>query len=81
MSIGLKQCEKMCLRNCSCMAYASLNSEIDRGTGCMTWHRDLLNARTFILAGQDLYLRVDANELAGMQRMVYFKRRECSWLP
>ncbi|XP_039020147.1 G-type lectin S-receptor-like serine/threonine-protein kinase RKS1 isoform X3 [Hibiscus syriacus] len=64
MSIGLKQCEEMCLRNCSCMAYASANSETNRGVGCLTWHGDLVDARTFTVAGQDLYIRLDANELA-----------------
>ncbi|GMJ14633.1 hypothetical protein like AT1G11340 [Hibiscus trionum] len=63
-TIGLKQCQEMCLRNCSCMAYASAYSEIDKGTGCLTWHGDLVDARTFTNTGQDLYIRVDANELA-----------------
>ncbi|KAK8612553.1 hypothetical protein V6N13_092666 [Hibiscus sabdariffa] len=39
MSIGLKQCEEKCLRNCSCVAYASANSETNGGTGCLTWQR------------------------------------------
>ncbi|KAK8592311.1 hypothetical protein V6N13_062896 [Hibiscus sabdariffa] len=63
-SIGLKQCKEKCLRNCSCMAYASAYSEIGRGTGCLTWHVDLVDARTYTNMGQDLYIRVDKNELA-----------------
>ncbi|KAK8592310.1 hypothetical protein V6N13_062896 [Hibiscus sabdariffa] len=62
-SIGLKQCKEKCLRNCSCMAYASAYSEIGRGTGCLTWHVDLVDARTYTNMGQDLYIRVDKNEL------------------
>ncbi|GMI72773.1 hypothetical protein like AT1G11340 [Hibiscus trionum] len=64
MSVGLKQCKEKCLRNCSCMAYASAYSEIGRGIGCLTWHGDLVDARTYAHTGQDLYIRVDKNELA-----------------
>ncbi|XVE87889.1 hypothetical protein DITRI_Ditri19aG0024800 [Diplodiscus trichospermus] len=64
MSLGLKHCKDNCLRNCSCVAYASAYSESDGGIGCLTWHGDLVDARTFAKAGQDLYIRVDADELA-----------------
>ncbi|KAK8675360.1 hypothetical protein V6N13_033429 [Hibiscus sabdariffa] len=47
MSIGLKQCAENCLRNCSCMAYASANSDTNGGVGCLTWHGDLLDARAY----------------------------------
>ncbi|PPS15826.1 hypothetical protein GOBAR_AA04748 [Gossypium barbadense] len=63
MSMGLKQCENECLRNCSCVAYASAYAEINGGIGCLTWHGDLIDARTYADAGQDLYIRVDASEL------------------
>ncbi|KAH1056172.1 hypothetical protein J1N35_034237 [Gossypium stocksii] len=63
MSIGLKQCKEKCLRNCSCMAYASANSETGRGIGCLTWHGDLMDARKYTYTGQDLYIRVDRNEI------------------
>ncbi|GMJ14641.1 hypothetical protein HRI_005133300 [Hibiscus trionum] len=39
-------------------------SVIDREIGCLTWHGDLLGARTYTNTGQDLYIRVDENELA-----------------
>ncbi|KAL4369755.1 hypothetical protein GQ457_05G029780 [Hibiscus cannabinus] len=64
MTMGLKQCKEKCLRNCTCMAYASAYSEIGRGTGCLTWHGDLFDARAYTNTGQDLYIRVDKNELA-----------------
>lgn len=63
MSMGLKQCENKCLRNCSCVAYASAYAETNGGIGCLTWHGDLIDARTYTDAGQDLYIRVDASEL------------------
>ncbi|KAK8575299.1 hypothetical protein V6N12_062974 [Hibiscus sabdariffa] len=41
-------------------AYAETNG----GIGCLTWHGDLVDARTYSDAGQDLYIRVDADDLA-----------------
>ncbi|KAK8612562.1 hypothetical protein V6N13_092674 [Hibiscus sabdariffa] len=63
MSIGLVECEENCLSNCSCMAYASANSDTDGGVGCLTWHGDLVDSRAFTKTGQDLYIRVDKSEL------------------
>jgi hypothetical protein len=59
MSLSLKECEKECLRNCSCMAYTSANVSMG-GIGCLTWHRDLVDTRSYSNEGQDLYIRVDA---------------------
>ncbi|GLT83122.1 hypothetical protein SLE2022_014310 [Rubroshorea leprosula] len=64
LNLGLKQCEKMCLGNCSCMAYATAYYEMDRGVGCLMWHGNLVDTRTYPDDGQDLYVRVDAVELA-----------------
>ncbi|MBA0836732.1 hypothetical protein Goarm_008927, partial [Gossypium armourianum] len=60
MGLGLKQCQRKCPRNCSCMAYASAFSESNGGTGCLTWHGDWLDINTYRDAGQDLFIRVDA---------------------
>ncbi|KAF7119753.1 hypothetical protein RHSIM_Rhsim13G0164100 [Rhododendron simsii] len=60
---GLKECESECLRNCSCNAYAS--ADVSHGDGgCVTWYGDLMDSRVFSSGGQDLYIRVDAVELA-----------------
>ena len=59
MSLSLTECEQQCLRNCSCMAYASAN-ESEGGIGCLTWHGNLVDTRTYSDMGQDLYIRVDA---------------------
>ncbi|KAJ4703316.1 Receptor-like kinase [Melia azedarach] len=64
MSLGLKACEEKCLRNCSCLAYASAYADINGGIGCLTYYGDLVDTRTYINSGQDLYLRIDAAELA-----------------
>ncbi|XP_075649217.1 G-type lectin S-receptor-like serine/threonine-protein kinase At1g11410 [Castanea sativa] len=63
MSLSMKECEQKCLRNCSCMAYASAN-ESEGGIGCLTWQGDLVYTRTYSDLGQDFYIRVDAVVLA-----------------
>ncbi|KAL6207033.1 hypothetical protein ACLB2K_024278 [Fragaria x ananassa] len=60
MNLNLKECEQVCLKNCSCMAYSSS----DEGSGCVTWPGDLMDIRTLADAGQVLYVRVDAIVLA-----------------
>ncbi|KAL4628646.1 hypothetical protein ACB092_05G255100 [Castanea dentata] len=66
MSLSLIECEQQCLRNCSCMAYASAN-ESEGGFRCLTWHGNLVDTRTYFDTGQDLYIRVDAVVLAKRQ--------------
>ncbi|KAM3683598.1 hypothetical protein ACJW31_12G160400 [Castanea mollissima] len=59
MSLSMNECKQKCLRNCSCMAYASAN-ESEGGIGCLTWQGNLVDTRTYPNEGQDLYIRVDA---------------------
>ncbi|XP_028785777.1 G-type lectin S-receptor-like serine/threonine-protein kinase At1g11410 [Neltuma alba] len=68
-SMSLKGCEEKCLRDCSCAAY-TIADDIKQ-TGCLTWHSDMEDIRTFENAGQDLYVRVDADELAKYERKHY----------
>ncbi|CAL2280830.1 unnamed protein product [Prunus armeniaca] len=63
MNLSWKACPHECLRNCSCKAYAKADERWG-GFGCVTWHGDLMDTRTFPKAGQDLYVRVDAIVLA-----------------
>ncbi|KAK0599649.1 hypothetical protein LWI29_007301 [Acer saccharum] len=61
-NISLEECEKLCLDNCSCTAYA--NSDVrEGGTGCLLWFSDLLDIRKLTVNGQPLYVRVAASEL------------------
>ncbi|OMP05673.1 hypothetical protein COLO4_08660 [Corchorus olitorius] len=55
--------QEKCLRNCSCRSYVSAYYESNGGTGCLTWHGDLVDMRIFTDAGQDFFLRVDAADL------------------
>ncbi|CAI8618088.1 unnamed protein product [Vicia faba] len=61
-SLGLKECREKCLEDCSCVAYTSENEVTE--SGCVTWHGDMEDTRTYTQVGQDLYTRVDAHELA-----------------
>ncbi|XP_057473997.1 G-type lectin S-receptor-like serine/threonine-protein kinase At4g27290, partial [Actinidia eriantha] len=40
-SMSLKECEHVCLKTCSCIAYASSN--ISDGSGCSMWFGDLID--------------------------------------
>ncbi|CAA7060797.1 unnamed protein product [Microthlaspi erraticum] len=69
MNVTLKECEVTCLRNCSCVAYASAYYESEGGPrGCLTWHGDMLDTRTYSSSGQDLFVRVDKAELERWNR-------------
>ncbi|KAM6585096.1 hypothetical protein CsatB_012098 [Cannabis sativa] len=64
MRLSLEGCEKECLANCSCTAYANAEVTGGSGIGCLTWHGDLVDSRTYPMSGQDFYVRVDSITLA-----------------
>ncbi|CAI0467943.1 unnamed protein product, partial [Linum tenue] len=67
VGMDLKACAQECLGNCSCTAYASSN--LTSGSpGCVTMYGDLMDTRVLNDGGQDLYVRVDAIELAEYMR-------------
>ncbi|KAG6511085.1 putative receptor-like protein kinase At4g00960 [Zingiber officinale] len=57
-NMSLDDCKNLCLNDCSCMAY----SVISGSYGCITWPGDLLDLRTLVDEGDDLYVRL-AGEL------------------
>ncbi|XP_050221604.1 G-type lectin S-receptor-like serine/threonine-protein kinase RKS1 isoform X2 [Mercurialis annua] len=58
------ECEPVCLRNCSCKAFASLDID-GKGVGCLSWYGELMDTNTMEHSeGRDVYIRVDAAELA-----------------
>ncbi|CAL5335846.1 unnamed protein product [Camellia sinensis] len=61
LSMTLTECETMCLKDCSCMAYVNL--DISRRRGCLLWFDELVDIREFSQNGQDLYIRMAASEL------------------
>lgn len=60
-NMTLKDCQALCLRNCSCIAYA--NTNITQGTGCVTWTGELFDVRQYAEGGQDLYIRLAASDI------------------
>lgn len=62
--MSLSECEKMCLKNCSCTAYSSMDIT-GGGSGCAIWVTDLLDMRQYAAAegGQDLFIRMSASDL------------------
>ncbi|KAK2975762.1 hypothetical protein RJ640_022201, partial [Escallonia rubra] len=61
-SMTLNECKLLCLRNCSCMAYANLDIRAG-GSGCLIWFGDLIDIRQFPEgSGQDIYIRVASSD-------------------
>ncbi|RDY03958.1 G-type lectin S-receptor-like serine/threonine-protein kinase, partial [Mucuna pruriens] len=61
-TMNLDECQKLCLQNCSCLAYANLDIRAG-GSGCLLWFNTLVDMRKLSQWGQDLYFRVPASEL------------------
>ncbi|XAR67512.1 hypothetical protein NMG60_11002292 [Bertholletia excelsa] len=64
-SMRFKECESLCLKNCSCTAYSKLNISGDGGgSGCLMWFGDLVDIRQLSgQDGQDIYIRMASSEL------------------
>ncbi|CAN7087031.1 unnamed protein product [Brassica oleracea var. botrytis] len=64
-SIGVKECEKRCLNDCNCTAFA--NADIrNGGTGCVIWTGELEDMRSYATGAtdsQDLYVRLAAADI------------------
>ncbi|KAJ9162685.1 hypothetical protein P3X46_022441 [Hevea brasiliensis] len=63
MNMSPRDCERNCRRNCSCSAYASIDIA-GKETGCLTWYGKLMDTAHDREEGYDIYVRVDAIELA-----------------
>ncbi|KAK7257251.1 hypothetical protein RIF29_31093 [Crotalaria pallida] len=61
-TMNLEECQKTCLKNCSCTAYANLDIR-NGGSGCLLWFNKMLDMKKFSQWGQDLYIRVPSSEL------------------
>ncbi|KAM7467318.1 hypothetical protein LguiB_014880 [Lonicera macranthoides] len=61
-SMSLEECHKVCLGNCSCMAYANLDTR-EGGSGCLLWFDDLIDMRVMPEDGEDIYIRMASSEL------------------
>ncbi|KAJ1379404.1 putative serine/threonine-protein kinase [Sesbania bispinosa] len=81
-TMNLEECQKSCLKNCSCVAYANLDIR-NGGSGCLLWFNNLVDVRKFSQWGQDLYVRVPASELDSNMTITFGKHenRKSSILP
>ncbi|KAB1199614.1 G-type lectin S-receptor-like serine/threonine-protein kinase RKS1 [Morella rubra] len=70
-SLSMEACRQLCLQDCSCTAYASVDA-LEKG-GCMNWKGDLIDTRVYGNWGQNLYVRVDALELGMGKQNTLFK--------
>ncbi|RYR43726.1 hypothetical protein Ahy_A08g040123 isoform B [Arachis hypogaea] len=66
-TISLEECRVLCLKNCSCTAYAPL--DISSGArGCLLWFDDLMDMKELNSSLQDVYIRMAKTELGNMRR-------------
>ncbi|XP_074380176.1 G-type lectin S-receptor-like serine/threonine-protein kinase At4g27290 isoform X2 [Apium graveolens] len=78
-NMSLDECKRLCLKNCSCTAYA--NTDIRGiGSGCLLWFNKLVDIRVQKENGQDLNIRMAASELVMLGACLWLrknrKRRE-----
>ncbi|XP_058188689.1 G-type lectin S-receptor-like serine/threonine-protein kinase RKS1 isoform X4 [Rhododendron vialii] len=78
MSLSMHECKDECLRNCSCLAYAS-EAEGGERANCITWYENLMDVKRYMRrfpdGGLDLYVRVDAVELAQSMKSRRLKKK------
>ncbi|KAF2317372.1 hypothetical protein GH714_020874 [Hevea brasiliensis] len=74
MNMSPRDCERNC-RSCSCSAYASIDIA-GKETGCLTWYGKLMDTAHDREEGYDIYVRVDAVELAEIAEWNGFLKRK-----
>ncbi|XP_039158875.1 G-type lectin S-receptor-like serine/threonine-protein kinase At4g27290 [Eucalyptus grandis] len=62
-SMNLQECQVLCMKKCSCMAYSNLDIR-NGGSGCLLWFGKLIDIRGYSDYGQELYIRMAASESA-----------------
>ena len=58
-NMSLKECEELCLKNCSCKACANLDTR-NKGNACLLWFANLVDLVVLQMGGQGLYIHVAA---------------------
>ncbi|XP_048438334.1 G-type lectin S-receptor-like serine/threonine-protein kinase At1g61480 isoform X1 [Pyrus x bretschneideri] len=64
-SLDDKDCRIFCRDNCSCLAYAYVNT-----IGCLVWFKDLIDISEFSSGGADLFIRLANAELGVEQKKI-----------
>ena len=60
-TLNLAECASLCTKNCSCTAYANMET-LNGGSGCVMWNGELIDIRQYSGGGQDLYVRLAASD-------------------
>ncbi|XP_030928870.1 G-type lectin S-receptor-like serine/threonine-protein kinase At4g27290 isoform X3 [Quercus lobata] len=67
-TMSLKECEELCLKNCSCTAYGSLDIRMG-GSGCLLWFGKLVDITGIAKNAEDqFYVRLAASELDHVEK-------------
>ncbi|XP_073311742.1 G-type lectin S-receptor-like serine/threonine-protein kinase At4g27290 isoform X2 [Primulina huaijiensis] len=59
-NMTLEECRAECLKSCTCMAYTLL--DILKGNGCLIWYEELIDVKSMVSDGQDIYIRMASTE-------------------
>ncbi|KAG5233498.1 G-type lectin S-receptor serine/threonine-protein kinase [Salix suchowensis] len=75
-NMSAHDCESRCLRNCSCTAYAYLNTSEGTSGKCLNWYGDLMDlVQDFV--GSDLYIRLHDRDLVeNVKKSAKFTRKK-----
>ncbi|RDY00475.1 G-type lectin S-receptor-like serine/threonine-protein kinase, partial [Mucuna pruriens] len=61
-NISLEDCRILCMKNCSCTAYAAL--DVSKGpSGCLLWFNELIDTRELTEVDEDIYIRMAGTEI------------------
>ncbi|XP_050247282.1 G-type lectin S-receptor-like serine/threonine-protein kinase At4g27290 isoform X4 [Quercus robur] len=74
-TMSLEDCEELCLKNFSCVAYTNSNSS-GGGSGCLLWFGSLIDMRIITDSLQDLYIRVAASELDQIKKQMHSSEKK-----
>ncbi|XP_073027202.1 G-type lectin S-receptor-like serine/threonine-protein kinase At4g27290 [Primulina eburnea] len=73
-NMTLEECRAECLKSCSCMAYTLL--DILKGNGCLIWYKDLIDVKSMVSDGQDIYIRMASTEAESVAEHERKKRKK-----
>ncbi|CAL5390606.1 unnamed protein product [Camellia sinensis] len=76
-NMTLRECEIVCLKNCSCMAYTNLDIR-GGGSGCLLWFGELIDMREYSEDGPDIYMRMASSELGPTSRLEWQEKKDSS---
>ncbi|KAK7244442.1 hypothetical protein RIF29_39264 [Crotalaria pallida] len=73
-TISLEECRMLCMKNCSCTAYAA--SDISLGaTGCVHWFDKLIDMKEFAASNDDIYIRMAGTEIKSIERKKSYSQK------